>query len=353
MTASTRSLLTGALTCFLLAPALAVAQDSKPSQPPSGKTGPTANPSLHAPLKIRVLEGKTKIPITFLLEAWGQASQRRVSYSPSVAGLQLQLSVGVHELSRAEVLRVLARVDVTVLESEQDLFALGHRELSTKIGTEVTPHYSGDDAVLPELNQAITWTCTIKHGAGSAIYANLRGILARDPTRAGNILYIQGPEKLILTDLAPRIRYYRGLIRALDVKSVESQIVTLYRAPTKVWDALKTKPVAEIAKALRANEQAVRLEEVRSTGSDLSLKQNAEMQGHVLLIKLQMLTEQSTGRGGSPYRIKVSVTDHSERGDFQAELDFVSPRSGPGAATGVSFQGGQERLIVVVTPAQS
>jgi len=199
----------------------------------------------------------------------------------------------------------------------------------------------------------VTWTCQIKHGAGSAIFANLRGIMSRDPSRAGNLLYIQGPEKLTLTDLAPRVRYYRRLIRELDVKSVEAQIVALYRAPTALWDTLKRKPVAEIAKALAADEAAVRLEEVRSNGADLSLKQNAELKGRVLLIKLDLVTDLSGARQGSPYRIKASVTEHTESGDFQAEIEFVSPRAGPGSATSVSFQGGQERLIVLVSPAAS
>ena len=355
MTASTRprstgSLLAGAVLSCLLVPATLSAQDAPQPEPASGKSKPTSNPSLHATTKIRVVEGKTQIPVTSLLEAWGQATRRHVSHSPSVAKAQFQLSVGVHELSRTEILKILNRVDLTVVESEQGLFGLRIRDLATKVATEVPQQYSDDDP-LPRLNQPITWTCEIKHGAGSAIYASLRGLLSRDPTRVGNILYIQGPEKLILTDLAPRIRYYRDLIRQLDTKSFQAQIVTIYRAPTEVWDALKTKPTVEFAKALQAHKSVVKIEEIRSTGTDLNLKQNTEFKGRVLLIKLSMIT--MTAARGVPFRITATVTEHSEKGDFEAEIDFVAPRSGQGGVTSVSFQGGEERLIVIVAPTLS
>jgi hypothetical protein len=344
MTASTRSLLAWALLTCCLAPGSLLAQDA-PVKPQ-----PAVNESLHAPIKVRVAAGKTEVPARFLVEAWGMATKRRVGYSQTVSpAIRLTLSAGVHELSRTELLTMLERADVTVLESERDLYALHTRELQGKIQVQNQQTFTGD-APLPQLNRPITWTCEIKNGAGSAIYANLRGILARDPSRAGNILYIQGPEKLIVTDLAPKVSYYRDLIRQLD-RPVGAQLVTLYRAPAKLWDTLKTKPSAEIAKALAADpKQAVRLEEVRATGADLTLKQNVEVGGRVMLIKLDMLTTQNAAHRHSPFRIKTSITEHAEGGSYQAEIDFVSPRSGPGSVTSVSFQGGQERLIVVVTP---
>ena len=111
------------------------------------------------------------------------------------------------------------------------------------------------DAPLPRTNTYVSLSYRVRHGAGSAIYANLRGIMARDPSRAGNILYVQGPERLIITDFAPSVEAYRKLLRTLD-QPVGGQLVTLYQVPEARWEALKQQPNAAICAALVADQRA-------------------------------------------------------------------------------------------------
>jgi len=57
----------------------------------------------------------------------------------------------------------------------------------------------------------------VEHGDAAGIFRRLRGLLVRDPERAGNILYVPGSQLILLVDRASRLADYQALVDSLDV----------------------------------------------------------------------------------------------------------------------------------------
>jgi general secretion pathway protein D len=180
-----------------------------------------AQPSDDAQINLRVPE-TAELQVPALLETVATKFEAILVLSPSVTGLKVKFANRANvPLTWGTIKKILRFNDVIVHESQPSgpggpwmLQAMGAREVQTKSGGP-TRFVSGKQ--LPDHDEVVTAVFQIQNGAASAIYANLRGILARDPTRGGNILYIMGPELLIITDATSNVRYYGRLITALDV----------------------------------------------------------------------------------------------------------------------------------------
>lgn len=180
-----------------------------------------AQPSDDAKIDLKVPE-TAELQVPALLETVATKFEAILVLAPSVTGLRVKFANRANvPLTWGTIKKILRFNDVVVHESQPSgpggpwmLQAMGAREVQTKSGgpTRFVPGTS-----LPDHDEVVTAVFQVENGAGSAIYANLRGILARDPTRGGNILYIQGPELLIITDATSNVRYYNRLIQALDV----------------------------------------------------------------------------------------------------------------------------------------
>ncbi len=180
-----------------------------------------AQPSDDAKIDLKVPES-AELAVPALLETVAVRFEAILVLAPSVTGLRVKFANRANvPLTWGTIKKILRFNDVVVHESQPSgpggpwmLQAMGAREVQTKAGGP-TRFVPGTD--LPDHDEVVTAVFQMENGAGSAIYANLRGILARDPTRGGNILYIQGPELLIITDATSNVRYYSRLIQALDV----------------------------------------------------------------------------------------------------------------------------------------
>jgi type II secretory pathway component GspD/PulD (secretin) len=98
---------------------------------------------------------------------------------------------------------------------------------------------------VPANDELVTAVFQVKHGAGASIFATVRGLLTRDTNRIGNILYVQGPERIILVDLASKVRYYREVIEQLDVPAagpatathiIQLQFADVTRVANVLWN---------------------------------------------------------------------------------------------------------------------
>ncbi|MBL4846650.1 MAG: hypothetical protein JKY65_14100 [Planctomycetes bacterium] len=332
------------LLCLSLQPVL-LAQDSA-SKP---------NERLHAPVRVRV--GAERLTATSLLRLWAAASGRSLSTTPTIGNLPISLTAGDHELSRTDLLELLARHKVTVIESETSIHGLSFREVQAQIGATKCPIFASD-ADLPVLNTPITLTFEVQHGAGNAIYASLRGIMARDPTRGGNVLYVQGPERLVITGMAPKVAAYRDLILLLD-SAPDARIVSVYRVPSNTWEQLKTLTDEALRERLlsRTDKDVIRIEEVRVAGSDASFKRKFHAGTEVSFMKLELFRPRGPVKGGrlrptTSTRIRLSITQSSGAENFQSEVEVDSPQTGPGAIASVSLKGADAgKLVVVVSRA--
>jgi general secretion pathway protein D len=112
------------------------------------------------------------------------------------------------------------------------------RNLATK---EPPPWRYVESADVPDHDELVTAVFQIKNGTGNNIFATLRGFGARDMNRVGNMLYVPGPEIIIVVDLASKVRYYGRLIEALDSPGPRKEM--------KVFQIVNA-PVQELANVL-------------------------------------------------------------------------------------------------------
>lgn len=213
------------------------------------------------------------------IRAWAKATGRRGLVGQQAERIKLEVSNAPKLWTAKQLRQTLAFHGVQVVADEHALRAVTTRNLAQLLGPNA-PIYRGD-AKLPA-DGFVTLVLEIQHGAASAIYANLRGIMARDQSRAGNILYVQGPERIIITDLGHKASHYRELVRMLDVPPPPSPKavvqVEVYALPSAAWAELNGKHAEQAAQGMAAAVKAggaQRLERSRVNLADgVSLEQD-------------------------------------------------------------------------------
>lgn len=193
-----------------------------------------------------------------LAEQWTKATGMPVTVDPQAG--QVVIHFGAQTQIGREVLRsVLGFNDVVVVEDAAGLAFHHRRNLATRLPVN-SPVISGQEA--PAGDQLLTAVHYVQHGAGGAIFATLRGLMARDTNRIGNLLYVSGPEALVISDLAPQVRYYQQLIEKLDVAPATTSVtLRVLELPRARWTALSaTARGAALAKALASEPGVTELE---------------------------------------------------------------------------------------------
>ncbi len=159
----------------------------------------------------------TPIDADKLLRLWSDKLQVPILVDPQMTGTKVHLESAPH-LTWGACKAVLDFYDV-VLE-ERDIF--GARILLAHLRRNLPAKAAPPFPVVPpeELashkGQIVTTIIPVKNGSGNDLFATVRGLLVRDVNRIGNILYVRGPDTLIIVDLAENVDYYASIIRALD-----------------------------------------------------------------------------------------------------------------------------------------
>jgi len=166
------------------------------------------------------------LPAVELVEEYARLNGRPVHVDPQATGVVVRF-VQDAELDLATLTRVLRLHRVVLVEGADDLLAAYHQQ---NLAQELPP---ADGPVItgapPEENRLVTAVVPVRHGAGNSIFAVLRGVMTRDTDRIGNILYVQGPEVIVICDLAPKVAYYRRLLAQLDVPAGDGRDLNVYR----------------------------------------------------------------------------------------------------------------------------
>jgi hypothetical protein len=179
-----------------------------------------------------------------LLEIWAKRLGNELVYDQSVVGVRLNMSGVDRTLTWGRFKAILDFHDVVVEERKVGdrwiTFVHQRRNLAAKLPLPF--RFVGPDA-LPERDEVVTVAYTVRHGAGNDIYAVMRGLLVRDQNRVANMLYVRGPELILIVDFASNVRYYLQVLRSLDVP-----------APERVLRAYKVRNAepAHVAKVLLA-----------------------------------------------------------------------------------------------------
>ncbi|RMG13662.1 MAG: hypothetical protein D6731_11770 [Planctomycetota bacterium] len=161
------------------------------------------------------------IAATEVLAAWAKHFDALVVTDPQIQPIQIRFLTNTNApMTWGTMKAILDFHDIVVVEDQPTpngpwvIRAHHRRNLAQKEGPPWR-YVKGEN--LPDHEELVTAVFQIKNGAGQQIFATVRGLLTRDTNRVGNILYVQGPEVLIIVDLASKVRYYRRVIEALDV----------------------------------------------------------------------------------------------------------------------------------------
>ncbi|MCO5169436.1 MAG: hypothetical protein M9894_24085 [Planctomycetes bacterium] len=151
------------------------------------------------------------LSVTDLLERWAALEGKVLVVDPQVQPIRVRLTVDA-ALDARMLRHVLDMHDVVLVERDGVLEAHHRRNVNQKAG----PPWDYVEGLAPRSDRLVTCVVPIRHGGGSSIFAVVRGLLTRDTNRISNILYVQGPEVLIIVDLGHNVRYYQEVIAALD-----------------------------------------------------------------------------------------------------------------------------------------
>ena len=197
-------------------------------------------PSDDATLRVEYM-ANTDIEASQILASWGRFFGALVIQDQQILQTRVRFLTNVNtDLSWGAVKLILDFHDVVVVENQPTpngpwvIRAHHRRNLATK---EPPPwRYVEGKENVPDHDELITAVFQIKHGAGNNIFATLRGFAARDMNRVGNMLYVPGPEIIIVVDLASKVRYYARLIEALDAPGPRKEMEVFQIANAPVQD---------------------------------------------------------------------------------------------------------------------
>ncbi|MBX3470274.1 MAG: hypothetical protein KF878_25690 [Planctomycetes bacterium] len=156
-----------------------------------------------------------------ILTQWGKKFGALVVIDPQIQPIRIRFLTNVRTpLTWGAIKSIFDFYDIVIVESQPApggpyvIRAHHRRNINQKEGPPWR-YVAGKD--VPDYDELVTAVFQVKHGAGNSIFATVRGLLTRDTNRIGNILYVQGPEVIIIVDLASKVRYYARVIEALDV----------------------------------------------------------------------------------------------------------------------------------------
>lgn len=208
-----------------------------------------------------VMEPNTLLDADALLLLWGRKLGVAMFYDQQMVGTKVRLPSG--DLTWGTFKKVLDFNDIVLDQKEvlgQTLiFAHLRRNFPCKLGPPF-PLVSAEEAA-KHADEVVTTVLTVKHGGGNDIFATVRGLLVRDVNRIGNILYVRGPEAIILVDFGANIAYYARVIAALDVPGAGARVFDLAHSNAEdtalVLDPLAD-PGTKVVPAPRTNQVVVR-----------------------------------------------------------------------------------------------
>lgn len=226
--------------------ALALAAPALAQQPPPSTAGADDGPDDAATLRVEMAPS-SDVEVGALVATWARRFKALPIVDPQLAGIRVRLATPVDlDLTWGTVKQVLDLYDVVITESHPAgsawvITANHRRNLPGRSGL-VAGRVVGADAV-PRHDELVTAIVRVQHGAGAMIFSTLRGIMARDPNRLSNILYVQGPELIIVVDLAPRVAWCLDIVRALDVEGPRRVLLDI---------ELRAAPADDVARSLSA-----------------------------------------------------------------------------------------------------
>jgi type II secretory pathway component GspD/PulD (secretin) len=188
----------------------------------------------------------TPINAEQILTQWGKHFGALVITDPQIQPIQIKFLTPVNTpMTWGAMKAIFDFHDIVIVESQPApggpfvIRAHHRRNINQKEGP---PWRYVPGEQVPNYDELVTAVFQVKNGAGNSIFATVRGLITRDTNRIGNILYVQGPEVIIIVDLASKVRYYARVVEALDVAGPrkEMEIYQIQFAPFFTWNTAVT-----------------------------------------------------------------------------------------------------------------
>ena len=201
---------------LVLSPGNVMAQGGAPPEPAQVRE------SSDEKIILRVKKGE-EIEVEELLKDMGVRLGQLVIPDKQLRGVKIKF-LNNFDVTWDMLRFVLEMNDVKIIERQVEsgetvMVAQLQRNLPSMLSQ--TPRFVPTEEVeakgIPDTQEIITAIIQVQNGAGNDIFSALRGLVTRDRDRIGNILYIRGPEVIIIVDVAPKVRYYYQVIRSLDL----------------------------------------------------------------------------------------------------------------------------------------
>jgi hypothetical protein len=240
-----------------------------------------ANPALAQEREAIPVEAG-QYPAKELVARWASSNGKLLSVGPNAEEVRLELPTRA-DLTRASLRAVLDARDLVLLDGAGETLRLVHRR---NLPNHVSPPHRIVEGEIPDTDEVITAVLRVRHGGGAQVFATLRGLLASDSNRIGNVLYLPETETILVVDFAHKARYYKRVAELLDRPAGATAVaLRLYELPRKAWLELREQGRdQELWQTLARFEQAgdaLLLEEADLTlqGEDFSVSRDVSLAG--------------------------------------------------------------------------
>lgn len=169
-----------------------------------------------------VIDRGTPIDVDKMLQIWGSKLGTLIVADPSIAGVRVRFVQSDITLTWGLFKQLLAFHGVAIEERQSNgrwILLATRRGNLPPVQQPATP-IVGAGAPLPPREEIVTAILQVTHGSAPDIFQNLRQIQAiRDQNRVGSMLYVRGPEAILIVDFVSSVEYYSRLVRAMDVRA--------------------------------------------------------------------------------------------------------------------------------------
>jgi general secretion pathway protein D len=206
----------------LLALALGLAPLAAPAQEPPAPPPPVVGeeePKLSDPVLLKVPPGGQEVAVDEILRDAGERMHLVITIADdSLKGKKIRFYTSA-EITFNLLREVLRAYEIELRFDKVDgrwmLHAFSQRNSAQKAPGVPSPFFRETDK-LPESEMVVTAVYTVKYADPNGIQNAIRALQTRDPRRAGNIVYVNKSDVLIITDFVSAVDFYLKIARALD-----------------------------------------------------------------------------------------------------------------------------------------
>jgi general secretion pathway protein D len=171
---------------------------------------------------VNVFNANEQFNVGEVLQSWGAVLGQIVVAEPQVAEQKINLLTRQNRMTWGVFKKILLMNGIVIVEDQvgpEQLLIKAY--LQRNLANSVAPPFAviPDTVELPRRSEIVTAIIPIKWGAGREIFSNVRALVSRDRNRTGAIVYVQGPEAILVTDFADSVAFYEKIIKALDVEA--------------------------------------------------------------------------------------------------------------------------------------